>query len=177
MVRLRRETRVGSVLHPTVPEPGRVSRRGAQSKKCRRKPRRGNRLPGGCCWFATSQATRIQLTPRKSPPAPCGKPRRHRRPGAPSARPSARRTTERSRLAVRRRRSLSSRRTRRKFAERFSISEDVAAQPPSPSRPRAECWQCSGVAVDQTAAYRERSEIYGDASQMQSPWKAPSSPK
>jgi hypothetical protein len=98
-------------------------------------------------------------------------------PGAPSARPSARRTTERSRLAVRRRRSLSSRRTRRKFAERFSISEDVAAQPPSPSRPRAECWQCSGVAVDQTAAYRERSEIYGDASQMQSPWKAPSSPK
>jgi hypothetical protein len=81
MVRLRRETRVGSVLHPTVPEPGRVSRRGAQSKKCRRKPWRGNRLPGGCCWFATSQATRIQLTPRKSPPAPCGKPRRHRRPG------------------------------------------------------------------------------------------------
>ncbi len=177
MVRLRRETRVGSVLHPTVPEPGRVSRRGAQSKKCRRKPRRGNRLPGGCCWFATSSgdekpthSSEISASALREAAAPSA-------PGAPSARPSARRTTERSRLAVRRRRSLSSRRTRRKFAERFSISEDVAAQPPSPSRPRAECWQCSGVAVDQTAAYRERSEIYGDASQMQSPWKAPSSPK
>ena len=84
-VRLRKNSRWLNAS-PIVPEPGRVISSGRASKKCRRKPRRGDRLPGGCWRFAT----------------------------------------------VRRRKSNS--------LLGNSISEDMAAQPPSPSRPRVECW-------------------------------------
>ena len=51
-VRLRKNSRWLNAS-PIVPEPGRVISSGRASKKCRRKPRRGDRLPGGCWRFAT----------------------------------------------------------------------------------------------------------------------------
>ena len=52
-VRLRKNSRWLNAS-PIVPEPGRVISSGRASKKCRRKPRRGDRLPGGCWRKAAS---------------------------------------------------------------------------------------------------------------------------
>ena len=100
---------------------------GRASKKCRRKPRRGDRLPGGCWRFAT-----------------------------------VRRRKSNSRQAAQ---SMSSRRHQAKTCGGHGSATSFAIE--------AAC----GMLVDQTAAGSRAIRIHADASQMQSMWKGPSSPK
>ena len=168
-VRLRKNSRWLNAS-PIVPEPGRVISSGRASKKCRRKPRRGDRLPGGCWRFATVR--------RRKSNSLLGN-LRHRLAesrGAIAAWGAVRKAIcQASDLAIEIGRqaaqSLSSRRHQAKTCGKiFDLGGHGSA---TSFAIEAAC----GMLVDQTAAGSRAIRIHADASQMQSMWKGPSSPK